>query len=192
MSGKVGKRSQYFTLQRHLRKYLRDYGGAKAILLSPFFCFSVISSALSYSSISTAEWAQSALSVLPNLLGFSLGTYALLFSLMSPRLKRALKTVSNNAGIPYIDEINATFLHFIIVQIVCIIWSFLYQQTLLFDIFNMLGSPKICSTPIFDICRYVGGFIGCILFIYSLSLVVGSSLAVYRLARLVEPSESEH
>jgi hypothetical protein len=180
--------SQFFTLKRILKGALRDYGGWAAIVQSPFLWISVVLSAVSYNAWISGAWASSTLSIIPNLLGFSLGTYALLFSLMSNRLKLALRAIKNSNGISYLNEINSTFLYFISVQILVLIWAFLYQQTLLFDMFKLFGVCRIASNPLFYMPSFIGGYLGTVALIYSFLLVIASSLAIYRLARIVDPS----
>lgn len=56
-------------------------------------------------------------SLIPNLLGFSLGTYAILFSLMTGRFKHAPRVVKNGQDVTLLNGINVTFFHVILVQV---------------------------------------------------------------------------
>lgn len=188
MTSETTKRGQLFTLTRILNGALRDYGGWAAILGSPFLWLSLLFSTMSYQAWISGSWAASTLSIIPNLLGFSLGTYAMLFSLMSNRLKLTLRAIRNKRGIPYLNEINSTFLYFIFVQIVVLVWAFLYQQTVWFDLLNIFGLHHIANEPLFYIPAMVGGYLGTVALIYSFLLVVASSLSIYRLARIVDPA----
>ncbi len=174
-----------------IRRYFKAYGGWSSVLHSPLFIFSLILSAISYHSWVEDRWTSVAQSIIPNLLGFSLGTYALLFSLMTSRLKRALKAVKNENNVTYLDEINATFFHFIFVQVLSLMWSFLYQSTIIYDISLLTDFRFSSATRIFQTMQYVGGFVGFAMLVYSLTLVVGSALAVYRLALIVDPSPEQ-
>jgi hypothetical protein len=101
-----------------LRRYFRAYGGWEAIIRSPLFLLAVVVTGLGHSNwIDGDKWSVLSQSLIPNLLGFSLGTYAILFSLMTGRLKRALKAVKNARDVTFLEEINATFFHFIFVQV---------------------------------------------------------------------------
>lgn len=179
--------SQLKTFRKQISRYFRDYGGTKAIFGSPFFIFAIFISILSYGSFMGGSWPTTVISIIPNLLGFSLGTYAMLFSLMSGRTKLALKKLKNDAGVSYLDEVNATFFHFIFVQIITIIWAYLFQQDTIFLIINMLQQPNSMVLDIFVTLKMIGSFFGVTLFAYSLLLVIASSLAVFRIARIVDP-----
>ncbi len=180
--------SQLKPLKERLNRYFRAYGGWSAILHSPLLWMSILIAAIGYGSWLTDNWSGITQSVIPNLLGFSLGTYAILFSLMTSRLKRALKSVKNDRGISYLDEINATFFHFIFVQVTALLWAFIYRGTVLYDfaVFASKKWPLVWS--IFDIIRSFGGFTGYAMLVYSITLIIAAALAVYRLALIVDPS----
>lgn len=180
-------RGPYRTFARNLGRYLRDYGGWKGLTLSPFLHAGIVISALSYPIWMTSKWADSVTGIIPNLLGFSLGTYALLFSLMSTRMKQALKHLRNKAGTPYLDEINATFFHFILVQTICLSWALVMKSSAIYDLAVTCGAPTQTMQYI-AFGDDLAGFLGYTLLAYSLFLVIASSLAVYRLARLVDPA----
>lgn len=180
--------SQLFTLKRILAGALKDYGGWTATAGSPFFWTAAVVAAISYRAWVSGSWANSTLEIIPSLLGFSLGTYALLFSLMSNRLKIALRAISNKRGISYLNEINSTFFYFISTQILVLLWAYLYQQTILYDFMALFGICDIESNPWFYVPALVGGYFGTVGLLYSVLLVIASSLSIYRLARIVDPS----
>jgi hypothetical protein len=122
------------TLLQWLRRYGRSYGGVRGVLTSPFFGVALLITAASYSLWQEPEWVGKAETLVPSLLGFSLGTYAILFGIMSGRLKGALRHVKSPDGISYLERINAIFFHFIFVQVVCLMWAFLYQGNWLADL----------------------------------------------------------
>lgn len=75
---------------KHIRRYFVAYGGWKAVFLSPIFILAVLINIWNYHSWIDGSWADNAISIIPSLLGFSLGTYAILFSLITENLKFAL------------------------------------------------------------------------------------------------------
>lgn len=179
--------SQYKTLFKVLSRYLRDYGGLNSIVQSPFTGAALLALIFTFDRVNDKSWPILAQSLLPNLLGFSLGTYALLFSLMSGRIKLALSKLRNERGVSFLKEVNATFFHFIFVQISAILLSFLYQSTFIYKILIWQNFRAPEDLPIFKIGTILFGSFGLFLFYYSLVLVVASSLAVYRIAGLVDP-----
>lgn len=182
--------SQIKPFASRLRRYFRAYGGWSAIFRSPMFLLAVALTVLGYGNwFDDDKWSSLSQSLIPSLLGFSLGTYTILFSLMTGRLKRALKAVKNESGVTFLDEINATFFHFIFVQVAALLWAFLYQGTMLFDIMQIAKSYWTCAPSAFRVAQALGGAAGYTLLVYSISLIVASALAVYRLALIVDPAD---
>lgn len=157
---------------------------------SPFLGFAILASALNYSQWLQPLWVDKVEALIPSLLGFSLGTYTLVFSIMSGRLKGALRSVKSPHGADYLETINATFFHFIFIQVVTLTWAFLYQGTWLFDFFRLLSKSSAGAMYLFMSISYVGSFVGYFLMVYSVMLVVASALAVYRLALIRDPAET--
>lgn len=181
------KLSQTAIFLKHFRKYFRHYGGWRAVFCSPFFAFSIFCSFVSYGNWGNVKWVELTYQVIPNMLGFSLGTYALLFSLMGNSVKNALKSIRNNNNVLYIDELNATFLHFIFMQILAFFWAYLYSQSVISDVNGFLLHRFRCVWDFMPFLRVLGSAIGIAILTYAISLSVASSLAVYRIARISDP-----
>lgn len=175
---------QYRTLYRILKGYFACYGGWKAVLFSPLFGISFAITIFNYSNWMTPTWPAQSLSVLPNLLGFSLGCYALLFSLLSERLRRALLFVKNPRDVPYLHEINATFLHFILIQVASILYSLLFTATIMKDIFDTIEIYTTVLRIVFYSFYFPLSFLGFLLFVYSVTLTVGAAISIYRIANI--------
>lgn len=178
--------SQITVFARFIRRYLNDYGGARAIFGSPFLALALLLAAISFQRWDSQEWKELALATIPNLLGFSLGTYALLFSLISQRLKKALREVKNSRGVAYLDEMNATFFHFIFMQVLTFAWIIGSNATFVTDIHNFLMNNSLCPVGFMPFLRAVSNIFGMTLFFYSFFLVIAASLTVYRIARLAD------
>lgn len=156
---------------------------------SPLGVIAIIISVVSYKSWLRPDWPSLTISIIPNLLGFSLGTYARLFSLISPRVRLALRSVKNSRSISYFDEMNATFLHFIFVQVGAMCWAVLYSQSLFYDASLLIAKIMPSKYNLFPWLAATGGFFGFLLLLYSILLVIGSSLTVYRIARIKDPED---
>lgn len=180
---------QWRVIRQFLGRYIRDYGGLGSILRSPFLHFAILFAVLVQKQLKDGQLQALTLQTIPNLLGFSLGAYALLFSLISQRLKGALKAIQNDNGVSYFDEMNATFLHFILMQVVAFLWVVGSQSTIISDINNLFVNEfgVILYCDIFMLMKWFSDFIGLVLFIYVLLLVIAASLTVYRLARIMDP-----
>lgn len=180
--------NQIKAFRKQLSKYFSDYGGWRAVLGSPFFLIAVALSLSGYGNWTKDSWSSLSQALLPNLLGFSLGTYAILLSMLTGRLKAALKAVPNERGVAYLNEMNATFFHFIIVQVISLLWAIAYNGTLLNDLVEIVGIRFEWVNAALKIASALGGFVGYSLLLYSISLAIASAIVVYRLASIVDPS----
>jgi hypothetical protein len=129
---------------------------------------------------SNDTWAGTSQSLIPNLLGFSLGTYAILFSLMTGRFKHALRVVKKGQDVTLIDGINVAFFHVILVQVSALVWAWPDQGPALFDLMQTIQPHGRCIAFVFAILKALGGGgggggIGFVLLIYSITLIVGSA-----------------
>lgn len=184
-----GPFGQILAFAKRLQGYFTAYGGWKAVLGSPLFWVSILTTAVGYSGWIQPKWVEQTFTLIPSLLGFSLGTYAILFSLITNRMKRALRATLNRQGVSYLDEINATFFHFIFVQALSLLWAFWFSGTLFTDLIVRLDPVPDWAREGFTWLSTIGSFIGMLLLVYSIVLVIGSALAVYRLARIVDPED---
>ncbi|MGR9141468.1 hypothetical protein ACU8MP_03705 [Rhizobium leguminosarum] len=182
---------QWSTLFRWLRRYFRAYGGFSGVVGSPFLGIAIIITSLSYSNWLTPNWVEKVETLIPSLLGFSLGTYAILFSIVGSRLKGALRKIQAPHGVSYLETINATFFHFIFVQVLSLMWAFLFQGSWLVDTVNYF-KPAYPWLEVSALWAFrIGSFIGFFLLVYSILLTVAAALAVYRLALIKDPLEEK-
>ncbi|OOO34755.1 hypothetical protein [Agrobacterium sp. YIC 4121] len=181
--------TQFIAFWKSIRRYFKGYGGWAAVICSPIFIFSLIATGLNYTNWINPKWVARSFDMIPSLLGFSLGSYTILFSVMTGRLKKALKTVKNPRGINYLEEINATFFHFIFVQIVCLMWAFLFDGTFFYDLVKYALTDYKYTSQLFRIAMLTGSFVGHLLLIYSFLLILAAAIAVYRIASIVDPAD---
>lgn len=174
--------SAYKGLWKALARYWGDYGGWRDFFLSPLLHFSTLVSAASYAAWTKVDWPDLPLSLLPNLLGFSLGAYALIFSLADERLLAALNTPTPNGRSTNLRVINATFLHFILVQTAAIIFALMNKSSDFIDLASLIPANEHQIYTVQKILAYSAGFFGYFLTIYAVTLLVGAALAAYRLA----------
>jgi len=151
---------QYKTLYEILYVYWKLYGGASALFLSPYFHIAVAIGAICYPLWwRSADWAAMALGSIPNLLGFSVGAFAIILSMghVSLDLLKNPKEVKSR----YLGVV-VSFVHFIIVQASALIVAIVGKAW---------GGKAI-------------GFIGCTLFVYAIILALAAALRLFRLARI--------
>lgn len=188
--------ASYSGMWNALSRYWTDYGGWADFLKSPLFHFSFIVTLASYRVWLSTPWTDLPLSLLPNLLGFSLGAYALIFSLADEKLIAALNVPTADGSPTLLRVINATFLHFILVQTTAIIFALTNKSTLLIDLVGILPLQTTTISAIQLGMTATAGLVGYWLTMYAVVLLVGAAIAAYRLAimsgRAASIAQSQH
>ena len=83
--------AQYKGAFKIFRKYWSLYGGTKAILTSPYFHVSLL---LAVICSPYPKWQESTLTIVPSILGFSLGGYAILLAFSNEKFLSLKRFVS--------------------------------------------------------------------------------------------------
>lgn len=178
--------ASYIHLWAQLKWYRTCYGGFRAVLKSPYFHFSIFLLAVTHGEWNIAfdrekgiGWCSVVLGVMPNMVGFTLGGYAILLSFGDDKY-RALISGTTTEPSPYM-QISATFLHFIIMQISALLFAVLANS-----ICGATAQYRFGSL----LCKIVSGF-GFWLFLYSICLAVASTFAVFTVSRSFDKSKRE-
>jgi hypothetical protein len=103
-------------------RYWRAYGGKKALIRSPYLWAALFITVLLYPEWSTAGWWHDVLTVMRNLLGFTLGGYAMWIAIGDDEFRLLISGEEDDGKPSPYMEVNATFVHFIILQIISIIF----------------------------------------------------------------------
>ena len=103
------------------RKYWNSYGGFNAFIKSPFSWLSLLMTLCSYEFFLDQKWLDTPASMLPNLLGFNLASYSVWLAFGNQRLNRILSKLKDDQIYSRYMEVNASFIHFIFAQLVCLI-----------------------------------------------------------------------
>jgi len=115
--------------------YWENYGGFKAVVSSPYFIISLLLT-IFVSIFGTSEkWYEHTLNVLPDILGFSIGSFAILISLGDNKFRKKLSVEKNDTKSTPFMIINSSFVHFIFIQIVAIMVALISQ---LLDLDNII------------------------------------------------------
>lgn len=161
-----------------LREYWRLYGGAKAILGSRYFYAACILTALCYGRWSSGGWWQDVLAVVPSLLGFSVGAFTLFVGFGTETFRRFIVQTNAGSGSVYMGSV-ANFLHFIVVQLLALMFALLSQAAYLVPEPDWIG----CARDIYEYAVLASYGICYLAFIYACLLAVAASMGVFRVAR---------
>lgn len=162
----------YKSVLKSLCIYWKSYGGRKDLLLSPYLhisaCFSLVATLIHFFSPSWL-WFDLAKDILPNLLGFSLGGYAVLLTFGNKEFVKAIRGPEEDGSPSPFMQVNGAFVHFIVLQAI----------TLLYGIFfKVLG-----------INWFIVAFFGYLLLAYSIFSLVAATLAILNVANWFDRSD---
>lgn len=109
--------------------YWKLYGGWPALLGSRYLWMAVIVSAVCYPVWTTREenefpWLDSAISIIPSLMAFSLGALAILLAFSNQKL---LSVVQGRVDSLF-NKACASFFHFLLIQVIALLFVFLTRS----------------------------------------------------------------
>lgn len=164
-------------------RYWRGYGGWSSIFKSFYLHVALIITILMYAIWSQPGWWDISLNILPNLVGFTLGGYAMLLSFGGERFQNIL-IKAKVGNVSAFVEVSATFTHFIVVQFIGLLCALLAKGT-------FVEPPKFirhfCEKlgTMVDLLRLGFWFFGVFLLIYALTTGVAATMRIYRLSENV-------
>ncbi|WP_257294581.1 hypothetical protein [Endozoicomonas sp. YOMI1] len=173
-----------FTL---LSSYWGIYGGFRAVLLSPFFHLSLLITCFMGPLWLKARWIDLATDVIPNMLGFALGGYAILVVFGDERFIQIISgSPSSKKASPFMG-INAAFLHFILIQLLALMAALVISNN---PVSLIPVEWKICVykqlPELKSALPYIKNsvhFIGSLLYVYAITLGLAAALAIFRVSR---------
>lgn len=172
--------SQWQGFGNTTRRYWKSYGGFSALLTSPYFHIALALTAFTYGYWINAEWWGQTLSILPNLLGFTLGGFAIFLSLGSDDF-RSLMAQSDQGQSeeqsPYMAVIGS-FVHFVVVQLLAMLVAIIANAS------HQMALPHVLSDQINSYLHLAISLIGYGLFLYSLILSLSVCFAIYTMSSL--------
>lgn len=166
-------------LKAVLSLYWKSYGGWHGIVVSPFFWLSLILLAITSHFWLRDAWWDQAISVIPNVLGFTLGGFAVFLGFGDEKFKSLIAGEDKNAPdatSPYMD-VSSAFLHFVLIQVAALVAAIMGKAT------NFNGPEVLdAATSIVASARWVGDMFGYWLFLYGICLAAAAAIAIFRVA----------
>lgn len=163
-----------------ISRYWRAYGGAPGVIFSPYAHLAILLTAILWPLWARGAWWETALTVVPSVLGFTLAGFTIWLGFGDERFQRLMASKRpGKSTSPYIG-VSAAFVHFIIVQFLAVIAAVVAKATA-FDL--EAGSY---FRGLMDLVAPFGHFIGFLLFSYALMTALAATLGVFRVASMFE------
>lgn len=154
----------YKAVAKTFKRYWEVYGGYRSLMCSPYFHLSLVMFALTWPFLggrTDVEWYGLVIEISPDLLGFSLGGYAILLAFGNDDFLCALSGDDADGPSPFM-KMNVAFVNFIIFQVVALVSAVL----------SMVWEAS--TGPI--------AWFGYLVFLYSLLLAMAAVIAVFQLS----------
>ena len=188
----TGKPSSARATLEQLRRWWSLRGGWKDFVRSPYTWAAAILLVLTSHFWWTQPWWELPISIMPNLIGFSLGGYAILLAFGDAKFGKLLVPARKAApppGAPTLYmTVSAIFVHFILMQIASLVLA-VVAQALDFSLADAMPNA-LTRSAFFD--HVVGasqtalGAFGFFVFLYALCLAGAAALSVFGLSELFE------
>lgn len=164
-------------------RYWRAYGGASAVILSPYAHFAVLLTVMLWPMWMLGAWWDVALALLPSTLCFTLALFIVWFGFGYERLRRLMVSMRPGRGCRTLIGVSAAYVHFVVVQFVAVIAALVAKSL---DIGPGIGPEHLTDTG-----AVLGHFVGFLLFAYALLVAVAATLGAFRVTAMYERVSAE-
>jgi len=163
------------------------YGGIGALVKSPFLWFAFVFSVVFFPVGLGNKWVDYSQNIFPDLLGFTLGGFAIFVSFGNERFVSLLTGPDEDGKPSPLLSISASFAYFIFCQIVALIYSIAFE--FFPELFSLIAwFPK--RDEFFAVIELSLSFLGAFLTIYALLLAVAATHSIFRLVCLFDMFDS--
>jgi hypothetical protein len=176
----------YVGLWKRTGDYWHAYGGLRALLSSPFFHIAIALNILFKGAWSPpgSDWWSHTIEVLPSMLGFTLGGYAIWLAIGDDKFRALISGPEEDGTASPFIELNAAFVHFILIQALALLYALgaASQPSLA----SSVAAPSLGDTDcilqyaIALLKSYGIPFTGYLLFLYALLTAVAATLQILR------------
>lgn len=182
-----GSLLQYKAIYSALREVWASYGGCSALFGSPFLHLSILFSLLSFGTWRSGDWWDLGLGVVPAILGFAIGTFAIFVALGDEKFREMLAK-GGKLRVKSVRDIYVSFVFLITLQAIAVLFCMLAASRPLVSIFDLVRLQEIDIPPMIlesgKIISIFCRFLGFTLVVYSVLSVIPMTLSVLRMGSL--------
>lgn len=172
-----------------ISRYWHAYGGWKSLFKSAYFWTAAAISAMLYPNWSAPEWWDTVLDIIPNLLGFSLGGYAMWIAIGDDDFRKLISGEDGDGKPSPYMEVNAAFVHFIVLQMLAMLLA-LFAKAYYFK----LPPDHILITILGGSLKYLclaGHYFSYLIFIYALLSAIAATFALLRVSSWYDENQTQ-
>lgn len=172
----------YKGIRKIFARYWVAYGGLRALVRSPYLHMALLFLALTWGTWSEPNWWDQVLSVVPNVLGFTLAGFAMFLGFGDEKFRTLLATPDEESPQSHSIYVSlcASFVHFIVIQMIALLLALLAKAW-----WFPFPWPDWIASQI-KWLNLVGGAIGYGMFLYAVTSVLAATMSVFRVATWYE------
>lgn len=166
-----------------IKTAFNEFGGCTALTRSLYLKAALIVTIFSWKIWTEGKYWELPISIMPNIIGFTLGGFAILLAFGDTKFMSIISYRSNEMHSPFY-KLAVTFLIFILTQASSLIYAIVMKSC--FDnpiIIKNIGLELGAILKVLEILLQSFGFI---LFIYSIFLVIASGVEIFRIVNWLE------
>lgn len=155
-------------------RYWKAYGRGKALLSSLYLHIAVVLLLVTSHYWLFEKWWEQPLAVIPNLLGFSLGGFAVFVGLSDEGFRAWLSTTANRQQTSAFLSVSSTFVHFIVVQTASLLLAILAKSLdFKYEWPDSLATVVCLGTVFFS-------GLGYLTFLYAITSMLAATMSLFR------------
>lgn len=170
--------------------YWDAYGRFPALIKSPYLHISLAFTAFFYPEWSSNRWWLTVLSVIPNLLGFTLGGYAILLAVGDDGFRKLITAKEPGEKHSIFISVSSSFVHFIVLQLTALLLAIAANN---FSSLSpaksklVLGAAGYIDLIFWEKCfNFVLSASGYFFFIYAVMASLAAALSILRMTKWYE------
>lgn len=161
--------------------YWRAYGGVRALFCSRYLWAALLLAVMLCPLWTSGGWASMVMDIVPTLVGVSLAAFAIILAYGNDRF-RDLLAYGTRAGDSAMEAVGASFVHFLLVQLLALTWAIFVQA------WDGAETPRwllsMVSIDVATACTLAAGMLGTGLLTYSLTTAFAAALQVFALMQM--------
>ncbi len=169
-------------------RYWKAYGGFAAVFTSAYFWLAIALTVLLFPRWSETGWWDDIISIMPSVLGFSLGGFAMWVAIGDEKFKSLIAGGDKDGSPSPFMEVNATFAHFILLQLTSLLIAIVAKG------YNIILPHGHWLSLIWgdNLAKATLGFyaFGYFVFLYALLTAFAAVLALFRVSSWYDDMQS--
>lgn len=180
--------SSWVNLRMVFDEYWIAYGGCKELIRSPYLQISILISFLCYGIWTRPNWWTLVLSIIPSILGYTIGGFAITTSVAITTVLKLLSAARKYDQSPLrspLMKLGAAFVHFVLVQVIALMLAMISSSA--FSLPPLLLPDFFASTTV----RLIVWWLGFTTAVYAVMCSLATVEWIFRMLKWIVKQEKQ-